>query len=185
MLGWPKPQVCRDKQILLYPMPPKSQIYLILHNIRSAHNVGSIFRTADATGVSKIYLCGYTPLPQLPAIGFQPPAQARKIIKTALGAEKYVPWEQCKQTWRLLRKLKTAGIKIIALEQTKQSADYRKFRPKFPLALIVGHEKNGLSLKILKYVDDIIEIPMSGKKESLNVSVAVGVMLYKLFEFRK
>lgn len=150
----------------------KKQIYLVLHNIRSAHNVGSIFRTADAAGVSKIYLCGYTPTPE-----------NIKVEKTALGAEKTVPWEQHKQTWRLLAKLKKEGIKIVALEQTPKSVDYRKFKPKFPMILVLGNEVSGLSKEILKYADKIIAIPMYGQKESLNVSVAVGIALYKVIDY--
>jgi len=146
------------------------KLVLVLDNIRSAYNVGSIFRTADGAGVDKIFLCGYTPSPK----------DEPKIAKTSLGAEKYVSWESCKQTWRLLEKLKVQGLKIIALEQTKNSIDYRKFKPKFPLALVLGNEVDGLSEQILKYADKIIEIPMRGKKESLNVSVAAGIALYEI-----
>ena len=193
----------------------KKEVYLVLHNIRSAHNVGSIFRTADAAGVSKIYLCGYTPAPSKSAIrptldprliavrrSFSVGALARlesprefssgcmadlpdKIAKTALGAEKYVPWEQHKQTWRLLKKLSTYKVRpctIVALEQLPKAIDYRKFKPKFPLALILGNEVGGLSKEILKYADKIIAIPMYGKKESLNVSVAAGIALFKIVE---
>ena len=174
-------------------------MFLVLHNFRSAHNVGSIFRTADAAGVSKIYLGGYTPTPtrfdlfedpHLRSVGASD-GQARsnlkedKIAKVALGAEKTVPWEQHKQTWRLLKSKKLATSKvrpwmIIALEQAKGSIDYRKFKPKFPLVLILGNEVGGLSKEILKYADKIIAIPMYGRKESLNVSVAAGIALYKI-----
>jgi len=152
----------------------EQEVYLILHNIRSAYNVGSIFRTADAAGVKKVYLCGYTPTPD-----------NQKVVKTSLGAEKYIPWEYYKQTWRLLKKLNANGIQIIALEQTKKSADYRQFKPRFPLALVVGNEVRGLSKKILTYVDKIIAIPMYGRKESLNVAVAAGIALYKLIERKR
>lgn len=145
------------------------ELYLILHNIRSAYNVGSIFRTANGAGVTKIFLCGITPAPTHP-----------KIAKVALGAEKTVPWEYHKQTWRLLEKLRKTGIQIVALEQAPDSIDYRKFKPKFPLALVVGNEVTGLNKIILSYTDRIIEIPMYGKKESLNVSVSVGIALYQL-----
>src|SRR3989344_1308031 len=128
-------------------MRADGQIFLILHNIRSAYNVGSIFRTADATGVSKIYLCGYTPTPA-----------EMKVAKTALGAEKTVPWEQHKQTWRLLQKLKKDGVQIVALEQSTKAIDYRKFKPKFPLGLVLGNEVEGLSKEFFKYTDVIIEI---------------------------
>jgi tRNA G18 (ribose-2'-O)-methylase SpoU len=149
----------------------KKEIHLVLCNIRSRENVGSIFRTADAVGVSKIYLCGITPTPP-----------HEKISKTALGAEEFVDWEYCKDTWRLLGKLKKDKINIVALEQTKESTDLFKFKSKFPLALVVGNEVNGLSPQILKYCDKKISISMYGKKESLNVSVAVGIALYQLIK---
>ncbi len=156
-------------------MVKQGGLNLILHNIRSAYNVGSIFRTADAAGVSKIYLCGISPTPK-----------EIKVLKTSLGAEKTVPWEYYKQTWRLLEKLKKQGCQIIALEQGRGSVDYRKFKPNppagGPLALVVGHERKGLSKKILSYADKIIEIPMHGKKESLNVAVATGIALFKIIE---
>jgi len=145
------------------------EIYLVLDNIRSRENVGSIFRTADAVGVGKIYLCGITPTPP-----------HEKISKTALGAEACVSWEYRKQTWRLLEKLKKEGVGMVALEQTKESINLFKFKPKFPLVLVVGNEVKGLSSQILKHCDKKISIPMYGKKESLNVSVAAGVALYQL-----
>ena len=149
------------------------EIILILDNIRSRENVGSIFRTADAAGVSKIYLCGITPIPP-----------HEKISKTALGAETFVSWEYRKQTWRFLLELKNQNskIKIIGLEQTKESVDIFKFKPKFPLVLVVGNEVNGLSPQILKYCDKKISIPMYGKKESLNVGVAAGIALYQIIQ---
>ena len=152
----------------------KKEVYLVLHNIRSAHNVGSIFRTADAVGVAKIYLCGYTPTPP-----------NEKISKVALGAEKTVPWEQYKQTWRLLSSFaKTSEdeekVQIVALEQDKRAIDYRKFKPEFTMVLVLGNEVEGLSKEILKYADKIIAIPMYGQKESLNVSVAAGIALYEI-----
>jgi len=174
----------------------KYEIYLILDNIRSRENVGSIFRTADGVGVLKIYLCGITPTPRVKNSKFeiQNPKQIQnskletfnsdKIYKTALGAENYVPWEHYKDTWRLLKKLKVQGLKLVALEQTKNSINIYKFKALDfkPLALIVGNEVKGISPKILKYCDKKISIPMYGKKESLNVSVAAGVALYKIIE---
>lgn len=155
----------------------KDKVYLILDNIRSRENVGSVFRTADAAGVGKIYLCGITPCPP-----------HEKISKTALGAETYVFWEYHKQTWRLVKKLKAQGVKIIALEQTKQSQNIFKVgRPRYRgrplprvLALVLGNEVKGIRPKILKYCDKKISIPMYGKKESLNVAVAAGVAIYTL-----
>ncbi len=142
----------------------------ILHNIRSSYNVGAIFRTADAVGIEKIYLTGYTPNP----------AKDKKIEKTALGAEKYVSWETYKNISYLIRKLKKARFKIIALEQSEKSIPYYKFKPKFNIALILGNEVRGLNKKILEKCDYILEIPMFGKKESLNVAVAFGIVAYDL-----
>ena len=147
----------------------KKEIYVVLNNIRSRENVGSIFRTADAAGVSKIYLCGITPAPP-----------HEKISKTALGAENYVPWEYHKQTWRLLANLKKEGMDIVALEQTKNSKNIFTFKPKSPLVLVLGNEVKGLSPKVLKYCGKKIAIPMYGRKESLNVAVAAGIALYSI-----
>ena len=159
----------------------KQEIYLILNNIRSAYNVGSIFRTADGAGVSKIYICGITPTPSSrnPSTGS---GFSTKVEKTSLGAEKTVPWEYRKQTRKCLLELKNQNLnlKIIALEQSEKSINLFKFKPKFPLALIVGNEVRGINKKILSYADKIIEIPMHGKKESLNVAVATGIALYQL-----
>ena len=150
------------------------EFYVICDNIRSLENIGSIFRTADALGVDKIFLCG---------ISGKPPHH--KISKTALGAEKTIPFEYCRQTGRLLDKLKKDKINIIALEQDKKAIDYRKFKPRFPLALIIGNEVKGISKNILKKCDKIIFLPMSGQKESLNVSVAFGVAGYEINKYRK
>src|SRR3989344_7616385 len=144
--------------------------YVICDNIRSLENIGSIFRTADALKVTKIYLCG---------ISGTPPNH--KISKTALGAEETVPFEYHKQTWRLIDKLKnkkTERVYIVALEQDKRAIDIRKFKPKFPMALILGNEVKGISKKNLKKADKIVYLPMIGKKESLNVSVAFGIAGY-------
>ena len=145
--------------------------YVILDNIRSLENVGSIFRTSDALGVSKIFLCGITGKPP-----------HHKISKTALGAENSVPFEYYKQTGRLIDKLKKDKINIVGLEQSKKSVLITKFKPKFPLALILGNEVKGISQNILKKCDKIIELPMKGKKESLNVSVAFGVAGYEIIK---
>lgn len=154
----------------------KKGTYLILDNLRSRENVGSIFRTSDGAGVEKIFLCGITPTPPHP-----------KITKSALGADQNVPWEYHKQTWRLVKKLKSKGSVLLALERFDRLTASKlgvksifKFKPKFPLALIVGNEVRGLNKKILSLADKIIEIPMHGKKESLNVAVATGIALYQI-----
>ena len=145
---------------------------LILPNIRSAHNVGASFRTADGAGVDKIYLCGYTAQPPHP-----------QLDKVSLGAEKWMPWEYEKQTARLLKKLQEKGYNIVALELNKKSGDIFKWKPKFPLALLVGNEKTGVTKNLLKYCDKIVHIPMRGRKKSLNVSIAAGIAMYRIKNF--
>ncbi len=152
----------------------KEKFVLILPDIRSAHNVGAMFRTADGAGVEKIYLCGYTARPPHP-----------QLDKVSLGAEKWMPWEYQKQTWRLLTQLREKGYNIVALEQTKKSLDLFKWKPKKPLALVVGNEKTGVTNNLLKYCDTSVVIPMKGQKTSLNVSVATGIALYYLSRYIK
>lgn len=148
---------------------------LILHNIRSAENVGAIFRTADATGIKKLYFTGYTPTP-LDRFG----RKRKDVAKTALGAEEFVPWEQKKNLFSLLARLKKEKFLIIGIEQDKKSIDYKKVKLKEKNALIVGTEVSGIPKNILKKCDIIAEIPMLGKKESLNVSVATGIALFRM-----
>ena len=148
---------------------------VVLHNIRSLHNVGSIFRTSDAVGVEKLYLCGFTPTP-LDRLGrVRPPFQ-----KVALDAEENVAWEKCSQSWRTIEKLKKDGYKIYAIEQGVGSVPYHKVGVKGKVALVLGHEVRGLPESILSRADKTLEIPMSGMKESLNVSVAYGIVVYSL-----
>ena len=182
---------------------------VILDNIRSVYNVGSIFRTADAAGVEKIYLCGITPSP---VDGFGRPD--KRFIKVSLGAEKTVEWEHVKRTIDLIKKLKKAkprselcsatgeGYKIFAVEQDKKSIPYYKLKTKsskLKAALVFGNEVKGLSGAILKKCDKILEIPMQGAmvrqahhprhvgrgKESLNVSVAFGIIIFRLIWQKK
>jgi len=148
---------------------------VILHNIRSVQNVGAMFRTADTAGVKKVYLTGYTPAP-LDRFG----RKRKDLAKSALGAEEFMPWEQKKNIFPLLTKLKKERYLIISIEQDKKSIDYRKVRLKQKNAFIVGAEVTGIPQNILKKCDVIAEIPMHGKKESLNVSVALGVALFQL-----
>ncbi len=148
---------------------------VIIHNIRSVENVGAMFRTADAAGISKIYLTGYTPAP-LDRFG----RKRKDIAKSALGAEEYVAWEQKKNLPSLISKLKKEGFLIIGIEQDERSVDYRKIKPKNKNAFIVGAEVTGIPKNILVKCDVIAEIPMHGKKESLNVSVTLGVVLFRI-----
>lgn len=149
------------------------QFYVVCDNIRSLENIGSIFRTADALGINKIFLCGISGYPSSP-----------KISKTALGAEKTIPFEHYWQIWRIIDKLKKQKFQIVALEQTKKSILYTKFKPKFPMALVVGNEIKGVSPSVLKRADKIIYLPMRGEKESLNVAVAFGVVGYEINKYR-
>ncbi len=153
------------------------EIIAILHNIRSLHNVGSMFRTADGAGVAKIYLIGYTPAPT-DIFGKPRP----EISKTALGAEKSVPWESKRDIGKLIADLKKQGFLILTLEQAKNSIPYNKLKLKAgaKVALIAGNEVRGVAPSILKKCDKILEIPMRGKKESLNVSVAFGIAVFQI-----
>jgi len=153
----------------------KKDHILILPDIRSAINVGAIFRTADAVGISKIYLTGYTPRPTDKFGRIQ-----KDIAKSALGAETWIPWEYKKSLTPLINTLKKKGYKIIAIEQDKRAVDYRKIKLADKFAIIMGPEVLGLPKKILDKCDVIAEIPMHGKKESLNVSVACGVSLFRI-----
>ncbi len=148
----------------------------ILHNIRSLHNVGSIFRTADAAGIEKIYLTGYTASP-VDRLG----KLRASFGKVSLGAEKFVPWEKFAQIDKLVRKMKLSGFTMVALEQSAKSIPYTKLSGNVEkLALVVGNEVRGLSKTVLGKCDKIVEIPMSGHKESLNVGVAFGVVVFNL-----
>ena len=142
---------------------------VVLNNIRSLYNVGSIFRTADGAGVEKIWLCGYT--------GFPPQSQ---IAKTALGAEQRVPWEHAEDAVAVIKKLKRQGYQIVLLEQLDQSVEYHKFKPKGPVCLVIGNEIVGVSDGFLPHCDAAVEIAMAGVKNSLNVAVAFGIVAYHL-----
>jgi tRNA G18 (ribose-2'-O)-methylase SpoU len=168
----------------------KREIVLILHNIRSLHNVGSIFRTADAIQAKKIYLVGITPDP-VDRLG-----RAREpLVKVSLGAEKNVPWEKVSSFAKLARILRRDGYTICVLEQSKRAILYSKFPRKIrKIALVLGHEVRGLPPSVLENSDFVLEIPMRGAvtrqshhprhshrgKESLNVSVAAGVALFRI-----
>lgn len=152
---------------------------LILHNIRSAHNVGAMFRTADGAGVDEIILSGYTPVPPKKEALYLTDAD-KALKKTALGAEESVSWKKVSSLSRLLAQLKIKQFAVVALEQDEGSVDYRTFQPKSKVALLVGNEVNGIAKKILERCDVILEIPMRGKKNSLNVSVATGIALYEI-----
>jgi len=156
-------------------------IIVIAHNIRSTHNVGAIFRTAEGFGISKIILSGYTPYPRLIKDSRLPHIAeklTKQISKTALGAESIVPFEYLEQP--PLTELKTAGYRIVALEQAPNSIPMAEYSPSEKTVLLLGEEVEGITAELLAECEDIIEIPMVGKKESFNVSVATGIALYQL-----
>lgn len=155
----------------------KRDIRLVLDNIRSVYNVGSIFRTAETLGISRIYCLGTTPAP-LDRFG----RKRSDLAKVALGAEEIIPWEYTESCLSLLKKLKKENFQIIALEQADKSVDYKKVKVKTKAVIILGNEVEGVSSKLLKLANTIAEIPMAGKKESLNVSVATGVFLFRLLD---
>lgn len=158
-----------------------SEIIVIVHNIRSTHNVGSIFRTCEGFGVSKILLSGYSPYPKTendPRLPHVADKATRQIHKTALGAEGMVPFEYSADVD--YEALRHAGYRIVGLEQATGSIQLTNYNPPKKLALVLGEEVHGISPLLLEQCDDIVEIPMVGKKESFNVSVATGIALYHL-----
>ena len=152
--------------------------YLILHNLRSAHNVGAIFRTADASAVSHIYLTGYTPAPLERFKRPQP-----EIAKTALGAEKNIPWTTARSVSRVMKTLRGKGASMVGVEQDATARDYRLFKPQGPVAFLFGNEVDGLAPAIRATCNDLIEIPMLGMKESLNVATTAGISLFSTLPF--
>ena len=155
----------------------KKEAVLVLLDIRSVHNVGAIFRTADGAGVRHVYFVGTTPTP-IDRFG----RKRKDFEKTALGAEKTVSWSHEKDPIVLIKKLRQEGYKIVSVEQDSRAVDFRKYVGGEKIAYIFGNEVGGISREVLDKSDEIIEIPMHGKKESLNVSVAVGIVLYGMFK---
>lgn len=153
----------------------KRDIRVVLHNIRSAHNVGSIFRTSDALEVTHIYCSGYTPTP---LDRFLRPV--KEIAKTALGAEKSIPWESVSRPSAILRRLKKEGFTIVGIEQDSRAQDYKDYLPPEKMVILVGNEVRGLSSSLRDSCDVLLEIPMKGKKESLNVGVSFAVGLFRI-----
>lgn len=150
---------------------PRHPFVALLDNIRSLHNVGAIFRTADAVHLDHLYLCGITG---------RPPRD--EIRKTSLGAEESVPWTHVKDAREVVQKLRQNGYQIVSLEHTNESEDYRSAPYRFPLCLIIGNEYSGIQDDLVIASDLAVEIPMLGIKQSLNVSVAFGIMAYELLQ---
>ncbi len=157
---------------------------LIIHNVRSAANVGSMFRTADGAGVREIWLTGYTPSPAKPNQKYLTKAE-KSLAKSALGAEYFVPWRKSSSVTTVITELRSTGHCIIGLEQDEQSIPPASLDGNTSFALILGNEVRGLDRRILRQCDVIVELPMLGKKNSLNVSVACGIALYALQSIMK
>lgn len=166
------------------------EIIVLVHNIRSTHNVGAILRTAEGFGISKVIFSGYSPFPTFSNENFQEtgrlPHLAQKIStqisKTALGSEKTVPFELSKNIKNTIFKLKSQNFEIFALEQTKNSIKLPELTlsKNAKIALLIGEEVDGVAEELVKICDNTLEIPMFGRKESFNVSVATGIALYKI-----
>ena len=150
----------------------KMPMILVLDNVRSTHNVGSIFRTADAFRIQEIILCGITATPP-----------HKDIRKTALGATESVQWQYCKKTSDAIDQLKTKGVVVLAIEQAEGSTSLSDFtpHPNTTYALVFGHEVKGVSQEIVSTANEVLEIPQEGTKHSLNVSVSVGLVVWELF----
>lgn len=155
--------------------PKHPKVYVILHSIRSTHNVGSIFRTADGAGADTIFLSGYTPAP-IDRFG----RAQQGIAKTALGAEKTMLHEYHEDVAALVAKLRADGVRIVAVEQHARAVDYKTYAFTCDTAFIFGNEVDGVSDELCRMADEVLEIPMAGKKESLNVGVSVGVILFSI-----
>lgn len=148
---------------------PKRHIVLLAHNVRSLWNVGAFFRTCDGLGIEKLFLTGYTGVPP-----------RKEISKTAIGAEHVIPWEHSRDPLPVVEKLKKQGWQIVSLELSKKSVDLVEFKPKNKVCLIAGHELEGVPEALLDLSDAVVQIPMRGTKESLNVAVAAGIALHHL-----
>lgn len=144
------------------------KIVVVLDNIRSIYNVGSVFRTSDACGISEVIICGISATPSHP-----------KLAKTALGAEKKVLWRYEKDTISAIQTLKKDGFHIFSIEISEEAVDYRSVEYADKTALIIGHEVDGISKEILGLSEKVVKIPMLGIKESLNVSTAFGIVAYE------
>lgn len=157
------------------------QLILILHNLRSTHNVGSLLRTAEGLGVEKVIFTGYTPYPLMTPDARLPHLTAKlqkQINKTALGAETTQPWQYSSDIFTVLKQLKELNYAIAAVEQAPHAIRLPDYQPASKLALIVGREVEGIEPEILDKVDTVLEIPMFGHKESFNVVQAAAMALY-------
>jgi tRNA G18 (ribose-2'-O)-methylase SpoU len=170
----------------LFNSLPRFPIHVVCDDIRSLDNVGQIFRLSDAARVAKLHLCGITGYPPLPADDTRPPHVAdragRVIGKTALSTVNSVPWSHSVTAGKVVRELKAQGVQIVVLEQTVCSDSYRVVPYRFPVCLVLGHERVGVGDEVLDEADLVVDIPMYGMGNSLNVAMAYGIVLYELVE---
>ena len=152
----------------------RNPIYLVLDRIIDTYNTGSLFRLADAVAAEKMYLCGEMEYPP-----------SSRIHKAAVGTQKWVPWKKKESTLSTIKELKKKGVQLLVVEQSKRSISYKEFKPKFPVAIVVGNETEGVSKEILDEADVIIELPMFGINKSFNVWGSAAVVVYKVLEFIK
>ena len=150
----------------------KSPIIVVLDNIRSLNNIGSIFMTSDAFRIQKIYLCGISAIPP-----------HKDIQKTALGSTESVDWEYAENTLALVKKLQSNDIQVLSIEQAEKATMLNEFKPKKKqtYALVFGNEVKGVSQEVVSQSDQVIEIPQFGTKHSLNISVSCGIVLWDVF----
>lgn len=162
-----KPTIAQFKKV------KKNPIYIIVDNVLDTYNVGAIFRLADAVAAEKVILCGQTETPP-----------HTRIKKASINTTEWVAWEYAETTTQAILKLKEEmpHIQIIAVEQDEKSVEYNNFEYNFPLALVVGHESDGVSEDVLKLVDEIVELPMYGVNKSLNVMVSLGIVLFQAIQ---
>ena len=147
----------------------RQPVHVVLDNIRSAFNVGSIFRTSDAGAVSQIWLSGMTAFPP-----------NDRLSKTALGAEDYVPWTYRRKALSAVEELRAADVLVVAVELTDDAVDYREFQWQQPVALVFGHEVDGVRSEVLENCDAAVRIPMRGYKNTINVATAFGIVLFEV-----
>ena len=151
------------------PLDTRNPVHVVLDNIRSAFNVGSIFRTSDAGLITRIHLCGMTP---------HPPHD--RLSRTALGAEEHVPWSYYSKCSAAVEALKIRNVPLVGLETTPEAEDYTRFEWDQPVALVLGHEVRGIAPDILNECADVVQIPMLGVKNSVNVATAYGIILFEI-----
>ena len=166
-------QLRKGKGLRVKGKVKKQEIYIILDNVLDTYNIGSIFRLADAVACKKIYICGQSEIPP-----------NHRIKKASINTTGVVEWEYCETALQAVSRVKgeVKRVKIIVIEQIPRSIPYDKFEYKLPIALVVGHESDGVSKEVLDIADSVVELPMFGVNKSLNVMVSLGIVLYQVIE---